>query len=914
MAYIGEQQFRQQQGGGFDPYKLLSIMALLNRMGGTQQTGVTDASALLTGLGQLNADSPPELADELINRAKDYDWGENDGMENLADIVIDKYTAGAEQRNVLLTKLKDLDAVGNVVEKAAQTGNPFTSEERNSLMKSIDWIEKNELVIDDFGGKMLNQKMDNYLSGFQLGLEMEHAVDILGKVRDPRKETLLNIFKKGGDLMTPDVPFGPGSGFVLPGGDEAEKYLAEIKINEIASKIPIITKSDKISSDVDWLRRDLKFTKEGLEFEGEVLPDDFVENSLKGEWFPALRKSIEEVEREMAKSTDLWDGPSGTFVKRINLDNQQTMDALNVVMRDISGGKEHLAIMWNEGAEPSSILAVNQAWHMPSAQRGGGGATDEQRMKRVGDMVRAHSELYKNTITQTLSVIPGMKDDMERMATWGISGNPTFEILGNQRNLSAVATVKMLDANGGLKKLGAGDWSKNKKTGEPVDVKKLIESAILGNKMAANEIMNKWYNLYVHQGGAAAGEWRTDVSMQRYDEGVPQYNYVANIDLSWAPKNMGDNKKNALKAYVDYWKFHDDMMKYPWGSIHDYLGGVFPGQSERNVRNALDNIDPATLLEDTQSLSMERIRERFPVKSDAIDNSISMISSVSDSSVAPPGPLDSVMDSLTTAFSSSPLDSLSSSLDTLEAQPDSMYALQAEPTMEERIAEYEQIKSDAPLFGPGSNVRHLDPRLEYDMTTMEMTKKDSAYIKNTTQEMLASPTAMNEKEIKKMLTDDLMDQKQMYQYRMDAGPRLDEALSKLDRESRAMAYAQRDVSNQRLSLENLEEVSDISNPQNMKDVVRFAKRDLKEARKWFLEVKDIPGARDAPYAYANQLLQLSKSIERMRDIDMNPAVAKEFKKLMKVLTSHTKNLSPEIVELIESLRSLPSGGITASSS
>jgi phage FluMu protein gp41 len=193
-----------------------------------------------------------------------------------------------------------------------------------------------------------------------------------------------------------------------------------------------------------------------------------------------------------------------------------------------------------------------------------------------------------------------------------------------------------------------------------------------------------------------------------------------------------------------------------------------------------------------------------------------------------------------------------------------------------------------------------ESRLPYDKTTMEITAKDSAYIDAQAQRFLSSPyESRSEAEIRKDITATVIDDKKVYEYNQNTGERLEHAIANLEKGDRAMAIAQRNILDRSLTAKNVEKEADIDNPQNMKDLWRVAKRNLKTSKR---------AVKHYPSTYANDILQLSKTVERMRELDMNPAVAKEFKKLMKVLTSHTQNLSPEIVALIEDLR-LPTEGL-----
>ena len=575
MAYIGEQQFRQQQGGGFDPYKLLSVMALLNRMGGSQQPGVTDAGVLLKALGDMDANMPSEMADELLKKTNEFDWSPHPGMEVVKDMMVSKYTHGLEQEAKLRTNLEELEEVGNIVEKQLTEGGLYSAEDRNRIFQSIEWLRKNETVIDEFAGDNLNQTFDRYFSGFKLGLQTERAGDILGRVGDPREKVLMDMMKEGKSLMTPEGP-----GFFIPDQKRKGEFLASLDIDEIAAKIPVITETDDISSEVNRMRNELKITKEGLEgLDVATAVDD-------------LQGRIADVQSQILKGTDLFEGEAGSYVKGMALVNKQTMDALDVVMQDVSGGSEQLAIMWNEGAEPASILAVNRAWHMPSAQRGGG-MTPAQKTKYAGDMVRSHMSLLANSVKEAVEATGDehMIKELRDLPSWTIATQPTTEILGTLKGVSSVEIVRFLNQYAGVlesplvKIMGTGAYSIDGKKVKPKDV---IEAAIHGNTQFADEIVSRFWELYVHGGGEAEGEWRSTASMILHDEGGPQYSKVENLDFSNWGMNIGEEKKRALKAFLNHWKFTDDMMKYPWGSIHDVLGQLFGEGESVNYDNMSD--------------------------------------------------------------------------------------------------------------------------------------------------------------------------------------------------------------------------------------------------------------------------------------------------------------------------------------
>jgi hypothetical protein len=586
MAYIGEQQFRQQQGGGFDPYKILSVMALLNRMGGSQQPGVTDAGVLLKALGDMDANMPSEMADELLDKTNEFDWSPHPGMEAVKDMMVSKYTHGLEQEAKLRTNLEELEEVGNIVEKQLTEGGLYSAEDRNRIFQSIEWLRKNETVIDDYAGDDLNQTFDRYFSGFKLGLETERAGDILGRVGDPREKVLMDMMKEGKSLMTPEGP-----GFFIPDQKRKGEFLASLDIDEISAKIPVITETDDISDRVNWLRNKLKITKEGLELEtdqyGDMLPSDVALDTVDD-----LKERIAVVQSQILKGTDLFEGEAGSYVKGMALVNKQTMDALDVVMQDVSGGSDQLAIMWNEGAEPASILAVNRAWHMPSAQRGGG-MTPAQKTKYAGDMVRSYIDVLAKNMRETVGATGDdfMIKNLSDLPSWTISTQPTTEMLGTLKGASSVEIVRFLNEYSGMlespldKIMGTGAYSIE---GKKVNTKDVIQAAIDGNTQFADEIVSRFWELYVHGGGEAEGEWRSTASMILHDEGGSQYSKVENLDFSNWGMNIGDEKRRALKAYLNYWKFTDDMMKYPWGSIHDVLGQLFGEGESVNYDNMSD--------------------------------------------------------------------------------------------------------------------------------------------------------------------------------------------------------------------------------------------------------------------------------------------------------------------------------------
>ena len=110
MAYVKEWG---QPRSSFDPYKILSVMALLQRMGGTTTSSAPNAAfgKLLVLVSKHSADTDPFQAQEEIDALSDFDLSSiegGDAYEPLRDLSIDRSMGIAANRMMVVEKLNDL--------------------------------------------------------------------------------------------------------------------------------------------------------------------------------------------------------------------------------------------------------------------------------------------------------------------------------------------------------------------------------------------------------------------------------------------------------------------------------------------------------------------------------------------------------------------------------------------------------------------------------------------------------------------------------------------------------------------------------------------------------------------------------------------------------------------------------------
>lgn len=866
-------------------------MALLQRMGGTTTSSAPNAAfgKLLDLVSKHSADTDPFQAQEEIDALSDFDLSSiegGDAYEPLRDLSIDRSMGIAANRMMVVEKLNDLTDIGNLVEKKRMSNTPLSSSDQQSVMGAMKILEDNILNAEQWGGKAVQERYTSYLKGFSSSLSTQRALDHLEKSGDLRVGTLQALYGEGADLADPeDRSF-----------DYQTSPAFDLALADISKKLPeIMTRTSALSDESELVR--MMETLKGA----DPTSDDF----------ESMASQLEERARKFSASLGTNFAITDPLRRTVS-DVSNVATAGKIVKKHLGLGRTELLEMWKEGSLPESIIAIDRAYHSPQLLAAARKASTP--MGKVEGMLAISKEhdkiispLVKMSIDKQEASRAGVNPDLDKLLKEEGLDRPlkwigddeviTEEVMDESMRAtgqSILELLKIIDKSGGEEILAdiIGAGAHTPEEGE-LDPRADIKEALAGNTESLNFVMGKIYRTLVVQEGMYKGFLHGYTTVEPGVDPQERINIFGKDFRNWNTTGKYDDMAGLLYDRLKHWKLLDDIDRgLPLPTLEDYLGSFDKRQVQSNL-TADENI-----LKEKVSLK-EPLAEKEVVLASAEEEAV--VEPVSPA--LPPSLTDSLMALETTEPEStiSPLAEPDSAMAPVSVE--SLFSLVQPDTVEPTLPDTVETALDTLSAEEKDSflASKDESRLPYDETTMEITAKDSAYIERQTQRFLNLDVFdKSEEEIRKDVTANVIDDKKSYQSQQNMGERLEHAIANLEKGDRAMAIAQRNILDRSLTAQNVAKEADIDNPQNMKDLWRVAKRDLKASKR---------AVKNYPSTYASDILQLSKTVERMRELDMNPAVAKEFKKLMKVLTSHTQNLSPEIVALIEDLRSLPTEGL-----
>ena len=548
MAYVGQSHWQQPKASSIDPYKMLSVLALLQRMGGGAAALSDEDKIAGTFITQLNKvadkDVAPHVRDEVVDQATEFfnKGGFSKAYTPLFEssfAINSMFQWSTERADLALEKLEPIFIK---MEQSIKDGKS-SSYDYGEGVKALNIFKRNIQAEKDYMTEANIEAFEEaFTKPFGAGLEVIRNLQTLekgGMEGGLMHQSLLDQLEMGASSIVTDDPH-----FDVPGLSGALSYMSTTgfqgKMTEAVQMRPTVARYEKITKSLaDFEKMDIKDLGmeviESTQTKIRQLSDE--SSSIGAPFSTAFRNKIAdlEVQSERMKLVKSYvDDPiigealKGMYeagVKYPSLESTVTAYKKGQPSAAVSGQKaieEHIRNIFTNKAQVANQRTAQYESNANLAQKGG-------------------SKLFKQYANIAAITEPSAKAGLTR---------ERFEIPYN--NLSK-ELVRIMDIAGGLDDFGAGAFSLNDKDGTKVDIKNAIKAAKGGNAYWANKLADLLEQSYTFKTGERGpGSLRIKGIVE--DEDIANVTlFIQNLDTNWlwGPGGLSDEDINAVQSLID---------------------------------------------------------------------------------------------------------------------------------------------------------------------------------------------------------------------------------------------------------------------------------------------------------------------------------------------------------------------------